>query len=61
MSKELSISVCTYKDGTFEVILKDSVTLEEVTLSGKQDVSDDELDFLNGRAPACVFTRYIRL
>ena len=58
--KRLLISVCTFKNGTFDVILQDRETGEEVTLSGERQFDEKEFQFLDRVAPACVFTKYIR-
>ena len=58
---KLSISVCTYKSGEFDVILRDPSTSREVTLSGFQKVTGEDFEFLNEFAPACVFTTYKRV
>ena len=58
MTQRLSISVCTYQNGDFEVILQDPDTHEEITLSGNQKVEGDDFDLIQKLAPACVFTRY---
>lgn len=57
--QRMKISVCTYKNGDFEVILKDEND-REVTLSGNQVLSAEEFGLVNDLAPACVFTRYER-
>lgn len=57
--QRMKISICTYKNGDFEVILKDEND-REVTLSGIQALSDEEFELINDLAPACVFTRYVR-
>ena len=56
----LSLSVCTYAGGAFDVIIRDPDTLEELTFSGERALLDDEFEFINRVAPACVFTRYVR-
>lgn len=61
MSKHLSISVCTFKNSEFDVILRDPDTGLEVTLSGIQKLSDSDFEFINEIAPACVFTKYKRV
>lgn len=57
--QRMKISVCTYEDGEFEVILKDEND-REVTLYGNQVLSAEEFQLVNELAPACVFTRYVR-
>lgn len=56
----MNISVCTYQNSDFDVIMIDKDTGEEVTLSGTQKLSDEEFALLNKLAPACVFTTYER-
>ena len=57
--QRMKISICTYEDGEFEVILKDEND-REVTLCGNQVLSAEEFGLVNKLAPACVFTRYER-
>lgn len=57
----LSISVCSYQNGDFDVILQDGNTGEEVTLSGHQTLTNDQLELTYRLAPACVMTRYVPL
>lgn len=54
----LSISVCTFKDGAFDVMLRNKDF--EVTLSGVQQLDEDQFSFINKVAPACVWTKYER-
>lgn len=54
----LAISVCTYQDGKFEVLLRDAETNQEVTLSGVQKLGAEDFDFVNRIAPACLWTEY---
>ena len=51
------ISIVTYKNNKFDVIFKDDEG-HEVTFSGEQKVSEEEFEFINDIAPACVWTRY---
>ncbi len=55
----MTISVCPFNSGDFDVIIKDSDTGEEVTLSGHQELNREELEVLTNLAPACVWTKYI--
>lgn len=56
----LRLSVVTYSNGDeFEVIMKDGGG-REVTLRGKQKISDEDFALLNTWAPACVWTKYRR-
>ena len=56
---EILISIVTYNNSKFDVIFRDNEG-NEVTLSGEQEVSEKELEFINNIAPACVWTRYRR-
>jgi hypothetical protein len=58
--QKLSISVCTFQNGSFDVILSDPDTGEEVTLSGEQKLDEEQFNFVNDKAPACVMTTYTR-
>ena len=55
----MRISVCTYSNDDFEVIIKDDSD-SEVTFHGCQRLTDEEFDLVNELAPACVFTRYVQ-
>lgn len=57
----LTMSICTFNNGTFDVIFRDKATGEEVTFSGKQEVKGKQFDFINRIAPACVWTDYQRI
>jgi hypothetical protein len=53
------MSICTFNDGLFQVIIrKDNY---EVTLEGTQVLGPNDFEFVNGIAPACVFTEYQRI
>lgn len=54
---EMSISVCTYQGGDFDVMIKDGVG-GYVCLSGKNNLTKEEFEILDRLAPACVFTKY---
>lgn len=54
----MKISVCTYTNGKFEVMLVGDDTGHEVMLSGSQELSQEDFDTLNKLAPACVWTSY---
>lgn len=60
IKQRVSISVCTYQNGDFDVIIEDPDTGREVTLSGIQKMDDHDLLLLNDVAPACVMTTYER-
>jgi hypothetical protein len=59
MNEKYEISICTFNDGLFQVIIKDE-NLNEVTLEGKQKLNEEDFNFVNEFAPACVFTTYKR-
>lgn len=61
MATNIALSICTYKGGGFDVIIKDTDTGDEVTLSGTEKVSEEDFKFLDAIAPACVFTKYTRV
>lgn len=56
----IDLSIVRYNDGRFEIIFKDSDTLEEITFSGNQALEDDEHALCERIAPACVYARYVR-
>lgn len=58
-AETLYLSVVTYLDGKFDVIMKDG-SGQEVTLSGTQKVTKEEFALLDTWAPACVWTKYKR-
>lgn len=55
---DLKLSVCSFMNGDFDVMIKDPETGQELTLSGHQKISDEDLDLVNKLAPACVWTNY---
>lgn len=55
----IDLSVCTYNDGKFDVMIKDDEG-HDVVLSGEQNFNDEVIEWLLEIAPACVFTRYFR-
>lgn len=58
MNPRLTISVCTFQSGDFDVMLIDEETGEQVCFSGNQKITDEQLDIVNRLAPACVWTTY---
>ena len=60
MTREIALSFCTYNNGTFDVMVKDVATGQEVTFSGEQKLSPEEFALVDDIAPACVWTRYVR-
>ncbi len=61
MSKEIAISICTFNDGTFDVMIQDPETSREITLSGAQEINQEDHSFILEIAPACVWTKYSRI
>ena len=57
----LTMSICTYNNGAFDVIFRDRKTGEEFTFSGHQKVGKEDFDFIGRIAPACVWTDYQRI
>lgn len=58
MAKTIKLSLCTFQNGTFDFMVMDAETGEEICFSGKKKLTDKELDLINGIAPACVWTTY---
>jgi hypothetical protein len=58
MKNHLKISVCTYNDGQFDVMIRDGDTGEELILSGNQKVDEESFELISKLAPACVWTSY---
>ena len=59
MSKnKIEISIVTYNDGKFDVMLQDPETFERITLSGEQTFNKEELEYAGRIAPPCVFSTY---
>ena len=54
---DLKISICTFANNDFEVILNDDDD-REVVLKGKQKFTEEDLEFINEFVPPCIFTRY---
>jgi hypothetical protein len=60
MGRKITLSICTYNDGLFEVIINDKETGEGITFSGNKKIDNEQLAFINRIAPACVWTTYKR-
>lgn len=60
MLDKLTMSICTYKDGLFEVILKHTETGREIVFTGNQKLSEEDFDLVQEIAPACVWTKYLK-
>jgi hypothetical protein len=58
MARTIKLSLCTFQNGTFDVMVKDGETDEEICFSGEKKLTDKELDMVNSIAPACVWTTY---
>lgn len=58
---EIDISICLFQNGTFDVIFRDRSTHDEITLSGSHKLTDEQKEFAYRVAPACVYTKYLRL
>ena len=58
LAGSMKVSVCTYMDHKFEVMLIDGDTGYEVMLEGTQELSVEDFDTINKLAPACVWTEY---
>lgn len=58
---DLDISICTYQGGTFDVVFINRETGQELTFSGTQELDEEQFDFANKIAPACVWTKYRRI
>jgi len=58
---KLTMSICTYNNDNFDVIFEDKETGQHLTLSGNQKLDEDEFQFANQIAPACVYTDYQRI
>lgn len=55
------MSICTYNDGLFEVMIVDEETRQEIRLEGNRKLTDEEFDLIQKVAPACVWTPYQQL
>ena len=58
MTQTMKISVCPFVGGDFDVMIRDEKTGEEVTLSGKQALTDAQVKLLTRLVPSCVWTEY---
>ena len=59
MRDGLEISVCIYPGRKqFDVMLRCPVSGTEVTLTGEQEFSEEQMEFIGDKAPPCVWTRY---
>jgi hypothetical protein len=54
----LEMSICTYENGEFDVMLRDTATGEEIELSGFKRLSPEQFKLIDRIAPACVWTSY---
>jgi hypothetical protein len=54
----LEISICTYENGEFDVMLQDPASGEGIELSGFKRLSPEQSKFIDRIAPACVWTSY---
>jgi hypothetical protein len=55
------MSVCTYSDGLFQVMIVDEDTGQEIHFEGNKELTDEEFEMINKVAPACVWTPYQQL
>lgn len=55
---KMTMSICTFNNGDFDVMFR--LGDREVTFSGNQELSDDELDLSLEIAPACVWTDFVQ-
>jgi hypothetical protein len=60
VATEINLSLYTYQNGTFDVMVVDKATGEELRFSGEKKLTDQELEMVNRIAPACVWTGYVR-
>lgn len=58
--REITISICPFKNGEFDVMFKDDDG-NEIVFSGTKKLNAEELEFANNIAPACVWTKYQRI
>ena len=54
----IQMSICTFQDGVFQIIIQDKDTFEEITFDGQKELTDEQFEFVNRIAPACVYTPY---
>ena len=57
---KIEISICTYNSGAFEVMFRDKQTGKELSFEDARRLGDEEFDFANSIAPACVWTTYTK-
>lgn len=58
---KLDVSICTFNNDKFDIIFIDRSTGRELTFSGTQKLSEEEFNFADKIAPACVYTEYLRV
>lgn len=52
------MSICTYEDGLFQVMVIDDETGDEIQLEGTMDLTSEEFDMVTKLFPPCVWTQY---
>lgn len=56
----VTLSLCRFVDGTFELYIIDPATKQEVQIEGRRVFTDEESALLDRLMPACVWTTYER-
>ena len=58
---KIRISICTFQNGSFDVMFRDVATGREITFTGQRKLNEEEFEFADEIAPACVWTEYERI
>lgn len=59
-TQKITLSLCEFQDGTFELYIKDPSTHEEIQIEGRRVFTDAQRDMIARLMPGCVWTTYER-
>ncbi len=59
MLDKLTLSIVPYNNGNFDIIFRHTESGQEITFSGEQELSPEDLEFAAEIAPPCVWTKYV--
>jgi hypothetical protein len=60
VTQKLTVSLCEFQDGTFELYIIDGNTREEIQIEGRRTFTDQQREMLLRLMPPCVWTTYER-
>lgn len=56
--QRVTLSLCEFQDGTFELYIIDPKTRQEIQITGARAFTAHERDMIARLMPGCVFTTY---